>query len=74
MRFRAALIACEGDRRLVERTVVLVEKKGEFNSRSLKAALDSSERQATSTGRAKLRERVTVEHSLAHIGQWQGAS
>ncbi|MBC6473409.1 MAG: transposase, partial [Hormoscilla sp. GM102CHS1] len=32
------------------------------------------ERQATSTGRAKLRERVTVEHSLAHIGQWQGAS
>ena len=42
VRFRAALIACEGDRRLVERTVVLVEKKGGFNSRSLKAALDSS--------------------------------
>ena len=34
VRFRAALIACEGDRRLVERTVVLVEKKGGFNSRS----------------------------------------
>jgi hypothetical protein len=28
--------------------------------------------QATSAGRAKLRERVGVEHSLAHIGQWQG--
>ncbi|MBO1348143.1 MAG: transposase [Hormoscilla sp. GUM202] len=30
------------------------------------------ERQTTPSGRAKLRERVTVEHSLAHIGQWQG--
>ncbi|MGK7878069.1 MAG: IS1182 family transposase [Xenococcaceae cyanobacterium] len=30
------------------------------------------QRQLSSTGRAKLRERVTVEHSLAHIGQWQG--
>ena len=30
------------------------------------------ERQLTPTGRAKLRERVTVEHSLSHIGQWQG--
>ena len=29
VRFRAALIACEGDRHLVERTVVLVEKKGD---------------------------------------------
>ncbi len=28
--------------------------------------------QATATGRAKLRERVAVEHTLAHIGQWQG--
>jgi hypothetical protein len=28
--------------------------------------------QATPTGRAKLRERVTVEHGLAHIGHWQG--
>ncbi len=42
VRFRAALIACEGDRRLVERTVEMVEKKGGINSRSLKAALDSS--------------------------------
>jgi hypothetical protein len=23
-------------------------------------------------GRARLRERVTVEHSLAHVGRWQG--
>ena len=30
------------------------------------------ERQKTSEGRAKLRERVGVEHSLAHIGHWQG--
>jgi len=30
------------------------------------------QRQATANGRAKLRERVSVEHTLAHIGQWQG--
>jgi hypothetical protein len=30
------------------------------------------ERQRTPEGRAKLRERVGVEHSLAHIGHWQG--
>jgi transposase len=30
------------------------------------------ERQLTVQGRAKLRERVAVEHSLAHIGYWQG--
>ncbi len=30
------------------------------------------QRQTTATGRAQLRERVTVEHTLAHIGQWQG--
>ena len=30
------------------------------------------ERQLTATGRAKLRERVAVEHALAHIGHWQG--
>lgn len=30
------------------------------------------QRQTTSQGRQKLRERVSVEHSLAHIGQWQG--
>jgi len=30
------------------------------------------ERQRTPEGRAKLRERVKVEHSLAHIGNWQG--
>ena len=29
-------------------------------------------RQQTAAGRAKLRERVAVEHSLAHIGRWQG--
>jgi Transposase DDE domain/Transposase domain (DUF772) len=30
------------------------------------------QRQLTAVGRAKLRERVGVEHSLAHIGYWQG--
>jgi hypothetical protein len=29
-------------------------------------------RQLTPQGRARLRERVQVEHSLAHIGRWQG--
>jgi hypothetical protein len=30
------------------------------------------QRQLTVLGRAKLRERVAVEHALAHIGHWQG--
>ena len=30
------------------------------------------ERQQTPAGRAQLRERVQVEHALAHIGHWQG--
>jgi hypothetical protein len=30
------------------------------------------EKQLTPVGRAKLRERVAVEHTLAHIGYWQG--
>jgi hypothetical protein len=30
------------------------------------------QRQLTPAGRAKLRERVAVEHSLSHIGRWQG--
>jgi hypothetical protein len=30
------------------------------------------ERQQTPQGRAKLRERVAVEHTLAHVGRWQG--
>jgi transposase len=30
------------------------------------------QRQLTPHGRAKLRERVPVEHALAHIGRWQG--
>ena len=29
-------------------------------------------RQQTPDGRAELRERVQVEHALAHIGHWQG--
>jgi transposase len=30
------------------------------------------QRQQTPAGRARLRERVQVEHALAHIGRWQG--
>jgi len=30
------------------------------------------ERQQTPQGRAQLRERVAVEHALAHVGCWQG--
>jgi Transposase DDE domain len=30
------------------------------------------QRQLTPHGRAKLRERVAVEHTLAHLGHWQG--
>jgi Transposase DDE domain/Transposase domain (DUF772) len=30
------------------------------------------ERQLTAAGRTKLRERVAVEHTLAHLGHWQG--
>lgn len=30
------------------------------------------QRQETEFGRAKLRERSQVEHTLAHLGQWQG--
>jgi Transposase DDE domain/Transposase domain (DUF772) len=30
------------------------------------------QRQVTPQGRAKLRERAAVEHSLSHIGRWQG--
>ena len=29
-------------------------------------------RQQTPAGRAQLRERVQVEHALAHVGHWQG--
>ena len=30
------------------------------------------QRQQTPEGRARLRERVAVEHALAHVGRWQG--
>ena len=32
------------------------------------------ERQQSPAGRAKLRERVKVEHALAHVGHWQAAA
>jgi Transposase DDE domain len=34
--------------------------------------LELRERQQSALGRSKLRERVAVEHSLAHVGHWQG--
>ena len=34
--------------------------------------IELRQRQQTPQGRARLRERVAVEHTLAHIGRWQG--
>jgi hypothetical protein len=34
--------------------------------------IEFRERQQTVQWRAQLRERVAVEHTLAHVGQWQG--
>ena len=34
--------------------------------------IELRERQQTPQGRAKLRERVAVEHTLSHVGRWQG--
>jgi hypothetical protein len=34
--------------------------------------IELRERQVAPEGRAKLRERVAVEHTLAHVGRWQG--
>ncbi|GHO70457.1 hypothetical protein KSC_093490 [Ktedonobacter sp. SOSP1-52] len=34
--------------------------------------IELREFQQTVQGRAKLRERVAVEHTLAHVGRWQG--
>ena len=49
-------------------------KKGRSISihRDEKFIAELRQRQLTPTGRAKLRERVSVEHSLSHIGRWQG--
>jgi hypothetical protein len=34
--------------------------------------IELRKRQQTPQGRARLRERVAVEHTLAHLGRWQG--
>ncbi len=34
--------------------------------------IELRERQQTPQGRVQLRERVAVEHTLAHVGRWQG--
>ncbi|MBE3559904.1 MAG: transposase [Ktedonobacteraceae bacterium] len=34
--------------------------------------IELRQRQQTPHGRAQLRKRVAVEHSLAHVGRWQG--
>src|SRR6266700_765268 len=34
--------------------------------------IELRQRQQTPQGRVRLRERVAVEHTLAHVGQWQG--
>ena len=42
VRFRAALIACSGDRMLIERTIEIAQMRQGYSSRTLRAALDSS--------------------------------
>jgi len=42
VRFRAALIASGGARRLVEKTIEIAKKTQGYSERSLRAALDSS--------------------------------
>lgn len=42
VRFRAALMASGSDRRLIERTIEIVQKTKGYNERSLRVALDSS--------------------------------
>lgn len=42
VRFRAALITCEGDRMLIERTIEMAQMRQGYSSRTLRAALDSS--------------------------------
>lgn len=34
--------------------------------------IELRQRQQTPQGRTQLRERVAVEHTLAHVGRWQG--
>lgn len=34
--------------------------------------IELRQHQKTPEGRAKLRERVAAEHTLAHVGRWQG--
>ncbi len=57
-----------------KRTKCTTSKKGRSISihPDEKFIAELRQRQLTPTGRAKLRERVAVEHSLAHIGRWQG--
>ena len=51
---------------------------GSSNGRSVSIHPDEAlltelrHRQQTPAGRAELRERVAVEHALAHVGHWQG--
>lgn len=42
VRFRAALIACSGDRMLIEKTIEMAQMCQGYSSRTLRAALDSS--------------------------------
>ena len=57
---------------------VLAQCTTSMNGRSVSIHPDESllielrERQQTPQGRKTLRERVAVEHSLAHVGRWQG--
>ena len=56
------------------KTQCTTSAKGRSVSIHLDEALliELRERQQTPQGRAQLRERVAVEHTLAHVGRWQG--
>jgi hypothetical protein len=44
----------------------------QMDRRLIERTIELHERQQTVQGRAQLRERVAVEHTLAHVGRWQG--
>jgi hypothetical protein len=44
----------------------------QMDRRLIERTIELRERQQTVQGRAQLRERVAVEHTLAHVGRWQG--
>jgi len=53
-------------------TLKAVETATDLSPRLKPGACVSFSGQSTAIGRKNLRKRTTVEHSLAHVGHWQG--